>query len=261
MGIKPGRDKNKPGPSNVCCLSQVFPERKVRKMRRTIVSIPAATAIAVFLGSGFAASNAQAGFISDIGESASFSGGGIFELISLPPLDMGDTIELTWTSGDVVGAVEEFTGLTSTTDLVGLAFTFTLGPINPVQQFDIPYDRSNVTDVADGNTAGSETGTLQFTLHETTLAQVVEADPGSEREWDLRGTFSITDLNGFYFDAVGEWALSGTIGEAAVESTFSLTQVTDQRTTGQEITAPATLALLGAGLLGLGVMVSRRFYG
>jgi hypothetical protein len=71
----------------------------------------------------------------------------------------------------------------------------------------------------------------------------------------------MTDLNGFYFDAVGEWALSGTIGGTAVESTFSLTQVTDQRSTGQEINAPATLALLGAGLLGLGVMVSRRFYG
>jgi hypothetical protein len=220
-------------------------------MRRTIFSMPAATAVAVLLGSGFAASNSEAAPIAGPGGKASFSGGGVFELLSEPPLEEDDEIEFTSAFTLPNSGTEEFRHLTTASGLVGLIFKFALGPDNAGQRFSIDYDRFAL---------GVETGTLEFTLGNTTYVSIDSNSDGSIIEWDLAGTISMTDLDGYYDDASGGWDLAGTIGEEAIESTFSLT-LNSEQTTGQEITAPATLALLGAGLLGLGVMVSRRFYG
>ena len=207
------------------------------------IALAAATAAALLAAPAVAAPYA------DIGDFAVFS----FNVSVAGPANpsAGDTFAITVSGANSLGA-EEFEGVNGITSILsaGFGITISTGASNAGQTISSDYDRSMVTDPAQSNASGSETGTLTFTLANTTLATL--GLPGATQVIAAQGLLSAGDGGTFYDGGEpGSWSFSATINSASGSGLGSFTLSVPPAPS--VVSEPALLAVAGVGLIGLAV--------
>ncbi len=213
------------------------------------IALAAATAAVMF-----AAAPAVALPFADIGSFATYTFGVTFQ--GTPAVTAGDTLTITGNNGINLFGTEELAGVSGfTTDVTGLSLVIGTGNVNNGQAFSSDFDRSQVTDPAESNGAGGQTGTLTFTVGGTTQAGLGPAS-GSTQSVTLTGLLSATDGGGFYGLEAGSWSFAGTFDPATGSGSGSFTVSVPPNPI--DVSEPAVLALAGIGLLGLAIARRRR---
>ena len=214
------------------------------------IALAAATAAALLSAPAVAAPYA------DIGEFATFSFGVTVSLNEAPPIDTGETFTIGTSlaqPGIAFGGTEELASVDNSVInlLGGLSITMqaTAGA-NSGQTFAFSFDRSLVTDPAETNGLGAETGTITFTLGNTTFVNIGPVG-GSNQSFQSGGLLIADDGGTFYGAEAGSWSFGGSINTAdgTGGGTFTISVPPDLRT----VSEPGLLALAGVGLIGIAV--------
>ncbi|MBM7066895.1 VPLPA-CTERM sorting domain-containing protein [Actibacterium sp. 188UL27-1] len=218
-------------------------------MLRLLLAVTAALTIST------GASRAATMFADD-GTSASFSLAGL--MMIQPPVQAGSQLSLVG-APILAGGTQEFAALQPGTvgvDPSGDGMIDLLiagGDSNAGQTFTIAYDRTGL--------GGSETGTLEFALGETVAAEVTALPQGGFDLVSVNGLLDVSDSSGFYDDATVSFSFSAVTAPGATIGTYTFavsTIVEDGNSGISPIPLPAGLPLLGAALIGLGMLERRR---
>ena len=206
------------------------------------IALVAATAAAMF-----AAAPAAAAPYADVGEFATYTFTVSFVASPLP-VSAGDTVTMTGSIGTNLFGEEELEGVNGfSTDVTGLSLDVQVGNANSGETFSTEYDRSQVTDPAEANGFGVETGVIVFTIGTTTQANFGPGT-GPTQSVALSGLLSGTD-GAFYGLESGSFSFGGSFNTATGEGTGSFTVSIPPNP--QDVSEPGVLALAGFGLLGL----------
>lgn len=205
-------------------------------------------------------STAMAVPFAPVGDFATFTFGFANFTTSTNGMQVGDTWTLSPTApGSVINPVGggefEFEALDGETPILSdTTLTFDTGFANAGFEFIIDFDRVGIAEPV--GPAGAQTGTLTFTIAETTVASVTPL--GVLNFFQLAGIGLITTPDVPYQSPQPfSYIASGTIGSTSdtFSGSFSFSSPPDPAVFVSE---PATLVLFGAGLLGMGFVARRR---
>jgi hypothetical protein len=208
-----------------------------------------------------AAGGASAAPYNDTGEFATFTIGGNFTLLGDPPPTEGDVVRFT-TVAPAVGGTEEFQSVDGFAPVLDPVpgggdgfFDLVLqnGGANAGEFFTVDFDRAQVTDPANGNALGSETGTFTLTLTGDTTYTVQTI--ANQQRIEIDGDLDVDATTFYDSNTPGSFSFAATIGTAATSGTYSLTVSVPP---ASEVPLPASALLLLTGIAGLGYAGSRR---
>ena len=214
------------------------------------IALAAATAAALLSAPAVAAPYA------DIGEFATFSFGVTVSLNEAAPADLGETFSIGTSvpqPGIAFGGTEELASVGSSVInfLGGLSITLQASAgANSGEAFAFDFDRSLVTDPAESNGFGAETGTITFTLGNTTFVNIGPTG-GSNQSFQVSGLLTTDDGGTFYGAEAGSWSFGGSINttDGSGGSTFTISVPPNISV----VSEPGLLALAGVGLIGIAV--------
>lgn len=175
-----------------------------------LLRAPALFAAILLVAANLQPSKANSAPYNDIGDFAQFSFSGTFDLNGAPPLSSGDTLSID-NGAFISGGTEEFRALDGQVpqmDPTGdgaLELFVGTGASNNGQTFTLGFDRSGITDPAQGNPFGTEAGTLAFTITDTVAANAYLA--GGLSYVVLQGLLSITASAFYDTPVVGSFSL------------------------------------------------------
>ena len=147
-------------------------------------------------------------------------------------------------STEELTAVQGFLSVLS----AGFKVTIAVGGANNGQTVSTSFDRAIVTDVADGNVAGGETGTMTFTIANTvnaavsgTTSQAITAD----------GLISANASTFYDVPQLGSWSFGGSYGAGSGFGSGSITISVppDPSIIITSASEPGMLFVVGAGVL------------
>lgn len=155
------------------------------------------------------------------------------------------------------GGTREFEALNGQSASAPSNFTLETGAGNNGVWFAIDYQRF-LGMAAPNAPAGTEMGVLQIAITSTLTAGVTTLGP--LQSFTVSGELEITDLNGFYnTPTAGTFRLTGTSTTSIAGFGFSLQiEVPGEDSVPMVTSEPALLALVGGGLLAVGVARTRR---
>ena len=155
-------------------------------------------------------------------------------------------------STEELTAVQGFLSVLS----AGFKVTTTVGAANNGQTVTTPFDRAIVTDVADGNSAGVEVGTITFTI-----ANTVAVDIFGTTSQTVSAAGLITANASTFYDASqqGSWSFGGSYGAGSGFGSGSITISVppDPSIIPTAASEPGVLVVAGAGLLAAAAMRRR----
>ncbi len=180
-------------------------------------------------------------------------------------MQVGDTWDIT--AGSIAGLIAvvgggeyEFEALNGSQPSTNRSQLFFItGLDNAGFEFYIDFARAGIIDPV--GPPGSETGTLTFTIDQTTTAFVSPlGDSEALNAFQLAGIGSVTTPDAPYMSPQPfSYIASGTIANNSqnFSGSFSFSSPPDAAVTS--VSEPATLILFGAGLLGMGFISRRRW--
>jgi hypothetical protein len=130
----------------------------------------------------------------------------------------------------------------------GFSIQIAAGGGNNGQTISTGFNRAIVTDIADANVAGVETGTLTFTISNTAFASVSGV---TSQTINAGGLIGVVASNFYDSPEVGSWSFAGSYGAGSGFGSGSITIAVPPDPA--VVSEPGMLALAGAGLLGLAI--------
>ncbi|MCA8928418.1 MAG: hypothetical protein KDC18_10125 [Alphaproteobacteria bacterium] len=196
--------------------------------------------------------------------------GGMFDNPGL--LALGDTIQLhnlfpnldepRFLSDGVLASAGAYElGGVALAPLAGFSLTIAVGAANNGVTLALSYDRSRVANFGFHAGADDQTGVLNATITSTMAASVVPmtTGPSTQTVLFMGGELLFGDGLGVYDDDIaGSWNLVSVFTNSDDPVSFSFSLSTADFQTPTATPEPAIVAIIGAGLVGLGLATRRR---
>ncbi len=182
------------------------------------------------------------------GQTASIQGGG--DAITVPAPPILDTSVWTFSSLDVTDATHEFQAADGSPTVVN-TILLTTGAANNGAFFTLDFDRSTLAP------PGVETGTLEFVITDTLSVSIIDA--GFVQLVVLVFAIDVQDISvsaAYASPVSGVLTMTGEVVGDEVGITYSV--VVPGAPNPTSVSEPIALAMLGVGLVGIGVVRRRR---